>query len=107
MPFDQTQELTNLVRLGLSTHILQVDQFPHLWMDKDVMTAFDPRQVKTKSLRKCDHLIELDALWARQGFLEQFPFFHRQVRCPPFTNRNLLFHQSIQLIHQRVNLRVC
>jgi hypothetical protein len=51
-------------------------------MDKNMMTALDPRQSKTEGFRKCDHLIEPNVLWARQGFLEQLPLLHRLTSVP-------------------------
>lgn len=43
VPFHQSKELADLVWFGFPVFLLQIDQFAHLGMRKDVMTAFDAR----------------------------------------------------------------
>jgi hypothetical protein len=48
---NEPEELLNLVGLGLSVHVLQIDQFRDISMDVDMMTAADPGESKAKGFR--------------------------------------------------------
>jgi hypothetical protein len=58
VPLDQSQELANLIGLGFSAYLLQIDQFGDGGMGKDVMTAADPLEFKAKCLDKCSHVVK-------------------------------------------------
>jgi len=56
------QELAKLIGLGFAMHVLEIHQFLHLRMDKDVMAAADPRQMKPKSFGQRNCFAEADIL---------------------------------------------
>ena len=54
----QTQELPNLVRLCLASHVLQVDEFGHAIAREDVMASAGPSQREPETLDQPDHVFE-------------------------------------------------
>ena len=58
----QSQELANLIRLGLTADILQVHQFRAIWSAEDVMAAADTQEAKTKALHQMAKVSEGDVL---------------------------------------------
>ena len=51
MPFHQVKQLPDLVGFHLAPHLLKVEEFRNVGMDKDVMTALD--SLDPKSNRFC------------------------------------------------------
>jgi hypothetical protein len=51
MPFDQLEQLSNLVGLGLALHFLQVQELRNVRMEKDVVTSLRSRHPEAERFR--------------------------------------------------------
>ncbi len=52
MLFDELKQLPDLVRLCLSSHILQVQQLGDRGVNEDVVAAVDPREAEAEGHRQ-------------------------------------------------------
>jgi hypothetical protein len=57
LAFHKAKELVNLVRLGLSAHVLQIDQFRNAGISENKMAAPDPQQLEAKALNQTDQIV--------------------------------------------------
>jgi hypothetical protein len=73
---DELDKLADLVRLGLSTDLLEVQRVIHIRMDQDVMTAVDPRQLEAEGMGELEKVLEREILGAIEGLLEELAWIH-------------------------------
>jgi hypothetical protein len=67
---NESEELLDLIRLRLSMHILEIEQFGNIRMDVDVVTTVNPGESKAKGFRAGHGLCKADVFGTRQEFLE-------------------------------------
>ena len=58
VPLDQAEKLANLVRLGLASHLLKVEQPGNIAMGEDVVAAARPAQLEPERLDEPTHVGE-------------------------------------------------
>ncbi len=52
----QLHELLDLIGLGISFDVLQINWFRDFWMDKDMVAPLDSGQMKSESFNQVDHI---------------------------------------------------
>ena len=69
--FNESEELLELIGLGLPIDILQIDSFWDVGMDINVMTAMDTGEPKPEGFGACDGFGKTDIFGAGQQLLEE------------------------------------
>jgi len=73
---DNSEELPDLVRLGLAVDLLKIQRLWNVVMDQNVMAAAGPRELETERTCKLEEVMEGQILRTVQRFPEQFLGVH-------------------------------
>ncbi len=71
MPFHQVKQLPDLVWFHLAPHFLKVEEFRNVGMDKDVMTALDSLDPKSKRFCQPEKIAKPHIVRSRQDSFEK------------------------------------
>jgi hypothetical protein len=73
---NEPDKLANLVRLGFSADLLEIQGVVHIRMNQDVMAAVDSRQLETEGTSQLQKVLEREILGAIEGLLEELAWIH-------------------------------
>gem|GEM_PF-5084776 len=76
IPFDEFQELPNLVGFGFSFDLLQVDQLIYVCMYENMMAATNASQAESKCFHQSNHIVKGYVFSTRYDCLQQFARLH-------------------------------
>lgn len=71
MPFHQVKQLPDLVGFHLAPHFLKVEEFRNVGMDKDVMTALDALDPKSKRFCQPEKIAKPHIVRSREDSFEK------------------------------------
>ena len=71
MPFDQVEQLPDLVGFHLALYFLKVEEFRNVGMGKDVMTTLDSLDPKSKHFCQPEKIAKPHIVWSYQDPLEK------------------------------------
>jgi len=66
--FNQFQKLSDLIRLHLAFHVLQIDEFRDIWMRKDMMAASYSGEPEAECLNQDNHIRKTKVGWTGDRF---------------------------------------
>ena len=76
MPFDQVEQLPDLVGFHLALHFLEVEEFRNVGMSEDVVTPLDSLDPKSKRFGQPEKIAKPHIVRSQEDSLEKPSRFH-------------------------------